>query len=100
MSAFRHVSNDVVTTRALPELAEITFMDNNRLWDMIAAGEAITVLDFRVTAVERAKGRIPPIHQQFYLSLGYHRLKSIMGWRTLGGPRLLLPDPTNAGTLR
>ncbi len=53
------VSNEVITTRALPELAAFTFMENTRLWERIGAGEPITVLDFRVTAVEMAKGRIP-----------------------------------------
>ncbi len=40
-------------------LESFEFMENARLWEMVKAGEAVTVVDFRVTEVELAKGRIP-----------------------------------------
>lgn len=53
------VQNEVITKQALPKLASINFMENTRLWEKMETGAPVTVLDFRVTDVEKAKGRIP-----------------------------------------
>ena len=52
-------SQEIITKRALPVLDEFEFMENGRLWEMIGAEEPVTIVDFRVTEVEQAKGRIP-----------------------------------------
>lgn len=53
------VKNEVITTHALPELASFNFLENIQLWEKIGAGDPITILDFRVAEVEKAKGQIP-----------------------------------------
>jgi rhodanese-related sulfurtransferase len=58
------LSNEVTTVRALPVLEEFAFIKNTRLREMLEVGEPVTIVDLRVTASERAKGRLPGANYQ------------------------------------